>query len=256
MNLAQTQTALWRLITQPRPGVTRAASRIVQSTPAFPAHSRVTVYADMYFWRSLDALRADFPCLSALLSDAALAALTRRYLKAWPSQHHDLGRAGWKLPGFLKRSRPKGTRADLADLAALEWARDEASLAADAVPVTLADMALLAPARFGSARLTFVPSVRLVTVKHDVARLWRAIEAGKRAPSPLRSTQHLLVWRKGFESFHSVVGATEARALKRAMAGSRVADVLAPWGTRPAAAAEAFAALGSWVREEMVASVN
>ena len=256
MKLAATQKLLWKLITEPGPRTPPEVARIVDETPAFSARQRLTVYADMYFWRNVGALQNDFPKLSELLGDRRFAALTRRYLKAHRSQHHDLGQAGWQLPAFLKRSAPRPSRGDLAGLASLEWARAGAYVAKDAAPLTLGDMAKIPPEKFPKLRLGFVPSVRVLAVKHDVAATWAAVENKTKVPRVRRTRQYFVVWRKGFEVFHSRVDAREFKALGLALEGKRIAEVLAPFGQGPRAAQVAFTAIGSWVREEMVASAR
>ncbi len=256
MNLAATQASLWKLITHADSALERVAPRLIRSTPEFPAPQRVTVFADMYFWRNVDALQGDFPKLRELLSDDSFWSLTRRYLAAHPSQHHDLGRAGWKLSVFLKRRAPPRARRDLAALATLEWARSEAYVALDSSVCTMTELGAIAPARFGAMRLHLTPSVRLVSAGHDVGSVWSAIEHKRPIPKPRRGRHHFVVWRKGFEVFHAEIDAKEAAALGLALKRARLAQVVAPFGTSQAAATAAFAAIGSWVREEMVARVS
>ena len=247
MRLAALQKVLWKLITEPDGSVEKLAPKIVNSTPMLPAAKRVAIYADMYFWRNVGALQMDYPKLSAVLGDEAFFALTRRYLKSHKSEHHDLGHAGWRLPEFLKRAR--AGRKDLADLASLEWARSGAYTAKDASPLTMADMAKVRPERFARLRLAFTPSARLVHCQHDVASVWQAVESGKKKiPPARREQQHLVVWRKGFEVFHSRVDAREAKALTLAMGGKQLGQVLSVWKDP----AEAFKAIGSWVGEGMI----
>ncbi len=252
MKLAATQKILWKLITEPSGKVPASVARMVEGTPKLSALQRLTVYSDMYFWRNVGALQNDFPKLWDVLGDDGFAALTRRYLTVHRSQHHDLGQAGWQLAQFLKRSPLRGSRKDLADLAALEWARAGAYVAKDAVPLSLAEMAKIPPERFPKLKLKFVPSVRLVAATHDVAALWAAVEKGTRVPRIKRAKQYFVVWRKGFEVFHSRVDVREFKALSLAMAGKPIGAVLLPFGQGPRAAQAAFTALGSWVREEMV----
>ena len=218
MKLAATQKVLWKLITEPNGKVPPGVARLVEGTPKLSALQRLTVYSDMYFWRNVGALQNDFPKLWDLLSDDGFATLTRKYLKAHRSQHHDLGQAGWMLPQFLKRSASTGGRKDLADLASLEWARAGAYVAKDAVPMTLADLAKIPPERFAKLRLKFVPSVRLVSVRHDVGAVWAAVEKETKVPRVKATRQYFVVWRKGFEVFHSEIDVREYKALTLAMA--------------------------------------
>src|SRR5258708_4485523 len=96
---------------------------LLAGTPALDATARVRIYADMFIWRQIDALRDDFPKLALLLGDGPFYAMAEDYLRAHPSRHASLSELGRELPAFLRSWSGEGGRADLADLAALEWAR-------------------------------------------------------------------------------------------------------------------------------------
>jgi len=87
----------------------------------------------MYLFRLVEALREDYRLVARLLGDDAFFALCAGYVGAHPSRNPSLARLGAELPAFL-RERP-APRPDLADLAALEWARAEAFIAPDSAPL-------------------------------------------------------------------------------------------------------------------------
>jgi hypothetical protein len=203
-----------------------------------------------------EALTLDFPKVASLLDEAVLRQLVKRYATDCPSRHWDLGRFGSSFVGWLEGQKVKGARADLVDLARLEWARNEAFLAPDAAAIDAAAMARVAPQAMPGAVLSFVPSCRLVSCRHEVAALFEALKQKRVPPAPRPSPQQLVVWRKGFVAWHAVIDADEARALKAALAGKPVAAVVAHFGRRDDPARAAFNALGSWVTEGMVSGVD
>ena len=87
------------------------------------AIERLDVYANMYFFRILDALRADYPKVLAVIGDEAFHDLATGYLLAHPSRHPSLRFVGAALPGFVAEHRLAKERPWLGELAALEWAR-------------------------------------------------------------------------------------------------------------------------------------
>jgi hypothetical protein len=172
---------------------------------------RLQVYAEMFVWRQVDALRADFPQTAARLGDDAFFALARNYFFSFPSEDPDLGRLGRGFAAFC----PEGVR----DLAALEWARSEVFLEADAVPMPAADFAQRLQTRI-------VPALRLV---------------GRTA-----------VWRPhgAFEVSEVTLDADEARALALAMSGASFVEVCGAFGEP----ARAYQALQSWIAEGWIAA--
>ena len=113
MNLAETQEVFWNALR----GDVAGLDACFADTPDLPAAERVGIYAQMYVFRQVDALREDFPLLVKKLGDEAFFQLAERYVLAHPSEDPDLGRLGRRFAEFC----PEELRA----LAALEWARSE-----------------------------------------------------------------------------------------------------------------------------------
>ncbi len=255
MTLAETQALFHAFATRSPAAVGRDPAEAFVGTPALPAAERLAIYANMYLWRQVDALREDFPKLVALLGDEGFYALAEGYVREHPSDHPSLSKLGRRLADHLVR-HPAG-RLDLPDLARLEWARAEAFEAEDVPLATIDSLRAVPPAELPALRLAFVPAVRLVHLDHDAPALWRAVEDGTALPPARRSQVHVAVWRKGFEVFHAVLAAGEARAVGRAMAREPLAAVCESFAEAEDAegedaAAAAFRAIASWFAEGWV----
>ena len=219
-------------------------------TRELSAADRLAIYANMYLWRQVDALREDFPKLVAALGDDGFYALAEGYVREHPSEHPSLSMLGRRVAEHLT-NHPAG-RPDLPDLARLEWARAEA-FEAEEVPLAGIDsLRAVPPAELPQVRVDLAPSVRLLRLAHDGPALWRAIEDGIPLPPPRRAEVDVAVWRKGFEVFHAVMAADEACAVERAMAGEPLAAVCEPFAGRDDAVDAAFGAIASWFSEGWV----
>ncbi len=254
MTLAETQELFYRLVTRGPDVDPSAVAGCFLGSPDLDAAERVGIYADMYLWRLVDGLREDFPKLAALLGDRAFFALCRDYVAADPSDDPDLGRLGRRLAPFL-RARPNLARPDLPALAALEWARAEVFFAAPAAPVTSTAFSAVGD-DLPAARLSLIPALRVLRLDHDVVTLWRQLEQGQLPHAPTPGQQGVVVWRTGYDVYHTVVDADEASALASAAADRPLAEVCLSFARRPDPAASAFAALGSWAAEGWIASVR
>lgn len=254
MTLSQTQ-ALFHAAATGEGADPAALEACFAGTPALPAAERLGIYAGMWLARQVEALAAEHPALRAALGAERFEALCRDYLAAHPSEHHDIGRLGHALAAFLRR-HPAPERDDLGDLAELEWARSEAFFEAEVEPAGREALAALGPDRFPGARLRLVPALRLLRLDHPAQEAWRRALRGEGPAASAPVETLLAVWRAGHEVLHAPLGEAEGRALGRALAGERLAEVCAAFAGEPEPAAVAFAALASWLDEGWVAAVE
>ncbi|HEY4238969.1 MAG TPA: DNA-binding domain-containing protein [Kofleriaceae bacterium] len=261
MTLAELQDAFWSLATREAAGGepgsgggpdSRAPdpANIFVSAGELDAAARIEIYADMYEWRMVDALREDFPKVAALAGDERFYELAAAYLRAHPSTHPSLSRFGRAFPEFVA-----ATGAALGDLARLEWARAEIFEEANVEPATTEDLAALASSdEFVVTTLRVIPALRLLRLAHDVIPVWQAIEDEEEDQPDARERETFIaVWRTDFDIFHVGVSPAEATALERAMGGANVGAICAAFEDQPDAIEAALRAVGSWFTEGWIA---
>ena len=248
MTLAETQALFAEAITGGAPLPVGRLEACFAGTPGLPAAARVAIYADMYRWRLIAALRETFPSLVRQLGDETFAALADDYLLRHPSEHHDVGQVGRLLAAFLRR-HPDPERPDLADLAELEWARQEVFFAPAAEPAGPELLAGLDAEGFARSGLLLSPALRLLVLDHAAPPLWRRLEEGEPPGPPIPGPAAVAVWRSGFEVFHASLPLDEAAALATARDGGALAATCAAFAGREAPAAAAHAALSSWFHD-------
>ncbi len=164
MNLAETQALFFKLVTGQHSGQ-EVSYAPFSGSAELPVEQRVEIYANMYRWRLVDAILADFPKLAQLLDEEFLPVCSE-YLRHYPSENPDIGKIGRCLPQFLKHCQAGNSRPDLGDLAALEWARCEVFCETDALAVDRSQLTSISPQAFVSVRLSFVPALRVLDFEH------------------------------------------------------------------------------------------
>ena len=251
MKLAETQRAFWELATRGPAAQEHDPALLFESTPELAAAERISIYADMFLWRQVDALREDFPKLAAALGEDPFYALAEAYLRTHPSVHHDLGKLGKMLAAFVS-GRSELSRPDFADLAALEWARSEV-FGELQLPAASADfLSSLPEEQIPQTRLQITPALRIVTLRHDPVPLWAALEDGAGAPAAQPGRTHVAVWRKQYAVYHAALNPDEAEAVRKAQLGATLAEICDAFAGREDGARAAFEAIGSWFVEEWV----
>ena len=253
MKLAETQRLFYQLAARAPGSDSVDPAAFLAGTPQLDANARIGIYADMFIWRQIDALRDDFPKLALLLGDGPFYALAEEYLRAHPSRHASLTELGSELPGFVRAWSGVGARADLADLAALEWARAKVFEEANVEPAPPELLRAVTADELPQVRLRFVPALRVLELGHELGDVWQALEDGASAPAPSPRRESVAVWRKGFEVLHASIDADEAQALALARSGQPLGAVCEAFAARSDAIEAAFNAISSWLVEGWIA---
>lgn len=224
---------------------------------------RLGVYRSAYLLRIVAALGEDFPALKAALGAAAFDALASDYVEACPSRHPSLRHAGDRLAAFVagheSAAEARARWPFAADLAALEWAITDAFDAADAEPLSRADLTALPPEYWDDLALVPLPGAQLLELAWPVRALRAAHDAGEALPpvAPAPSSERVLVWRREERVRHRELSAEEAPLLALALRGARFGAVCALAAAsrgEEAGAAHAAAALARWVEDGVLAN--
>ena len=265
MNLREVQELFFGLITapegvaktlaereargEPDRGEGRAAGReavaeVFAGDARMSAEERLDAYANMYFVRLRDVLSEDFERTASVLGEARWHNTVTDYLLAHPPTKWSLRWAGEAMPGFLRGHAYGAERPWLADVAALEWARNEAFQAMDAESLRAESLAALPPEAWPDLRFEAMPGTALVESRWDLAAWWNgALGEPERAPRALDAPRVLLVWRdEEGDVQHEELAADELEAVRRLLSGAPFADVCEACAPRDAGEPEAEAA--------------
>jgi hypothetical protein len=158
------------------------------------------VYRNAYAARLVEIIQHDFERLHAWLGHEAFDAAARAYVASHPSRHANARWYSQGLPAFLKTAAPWRDAPELADLAALERALNDAFDAADGPVLKLEALAAVAPEDWSALRFRAHPSAARIDMRTNAADIWIAFKeerappaaAESRSGSPLR----IIVWRQ------------------------------------------------------------
>jgi len=143
------------------------------------AAERLAIYRNNVLANYRKALAATYPVVRALVGRAFFSAAVEAFVRAHPSRRGEINRYGGELAEFLAHYPPARGLAYLPDVARLEWAIDEASIAADAGPLDLDSLAAIPASSLGSLCFLLHPSARLVASRYPIFRIWQAHQPGR-----------------------------------------------------------------------------
>ena len=267
IDLKQLQSLLYRLITAVS-GVAEglAAERdlgaggldaIVLGDERLSSEARVDIYANMYFYRILDALKEDFPATLAVLGDENFHNLVTGYLLEYPPTDPSITHSGSHLAEYLRDHPMRGRAPFVADLAKLERATVEVFLGPDAPALDPDALRAVAIEDWPTMKLKLHPSAQILSLDWRVSDLLRAVEEHRPWNPPNQDAVKVLVWRTNARVFHRDLDPTEANAVgatQRSASFAEICDIVAATATDQDPVAKMNQMLARWLSDSLLTS--
>jgi hypothetical protein len=233
----------------------------VVGTERVPIATRLGIYGDGYCTRLIDALQANFPVLTQLLGEADFATLATAYVRSHDSPFFSIRYYGNALAEFLATEADYAGAPVLAELARWEWAMTEVFDAADAVPISVGDLARVAPEEWANLRFDWHPCVRRLELMWNAPQLWKAVTDEVEHPEVTLHPEPVqwLLWRQELRTYFRSLAPAEVTALDAARAGRPFGELCvllcAQFG-EAAAPARAASFLRDWVGSGLLTAVG
>ena len=198
-----------------------AIERAVCDSARVPVKTRLGIYRGAYPSRLAEALEANYPALAALLCEEDFARLAHRYIASHDSPFFSIRYYGDALAQFLASEADYAAAPLLAELARWEWTMTLVFDAADAAPLTHADLERIAPQDWAQLRFGWHPSVHRLCLEWNAPQTWQALIAGSERPAASLTDPptEWLLWRQGLTSYYRSLPGHEARVLDAAREG-------------------------------------
>lgn len=215
---------------------------------------RLSIYADAYRLRIIEALANSYPKLKSLLGDDLFDATARSYIDVYPSTYRNMRWVGDKMQTHLMQTFPQHPIAT--EMAAFEWALGLAFDAEDIAVLQLQDLAAIPPEDWADLPLVFHPSVQLLPLKWNVLLVWQALDADETPPTPAQINEPCLVWRFDSSSHYQSLDDSEDIAIKFVATGAtfgQLCECLQSLYSEQEAMIKAAQYLSSWLNNGLMA---
>jgi hypothetical protein len=140
--------------------------------------TRIAIYRNNILGNYRKVLAATYPVVHQLVGEPFFDAATDQFVRGHPSIHGDVNRYGGDYAAFLASYPPARELNYLADVARLEWAIDQANIAADAAPLDVSALAAVAPDALAELRFTLHPAACLIASPFPILRIWQVNQPG------------------------------------------------------------------------------
>ncbi len=219
-------------------------------------NKRLSIYADAYRLRIIEALATAYPKLKVLLGDDFFDQAARQYIDTYPSHYQNMRWVGGHMQQHIRNIAPQHPIA--AELAQFEWALGLSFDAADTPILQVQDLADIPPETWGDLSFEFSPSVQLLDVHWNVIPIWQAIDKEETPPAMAETNEPCLVWRDDMNSHYRSLQAMEFKALQQMMTGATFGalceDILLT--LENAATQQAAQYLAAWIDAGMISQLQ
>ena len=186
---------------------------------------RLSIYANAYQLRIIEALATAYPNLKALLGDDLFNKTARAYIAAHPSTYRNMRWVGDEMAAYLTHKLPQYPVA--AEMAQFEWALGLAFDAEENPSLQLQELATIAPETWGFLRFDLQPCVQLCHFKQNTVALWQALNTQQKPPKVLKQAASWLVWRQDLNAHFRSLSQEELFGLQQVQRGETFGDLCA-----------------------------
>jgi putative DNA-binding protein len=135
--------------------------------------ARIAIYRNNVLGNCRKALAATYPIVQRLVGAPFFNAAIDAFVRAYPSPRGDVNRYGRELARFLAAYPPARELPYLPDVARLEWAIDQANIAAGASPFDTAALRAVPAGVQGALRFVLHPSAQFVASPYPIFHIWQ-----------------------------------------------------------------------------------
>jgi Putative DNA-binding domain len=191
--------------------------------------ARLAIYRNNLREGFIKALALEFPVIERLVGNDYFRQLALEFLAEYPSRAGDLHPIGEPFPQYLRLRFGETPYAYLPDVAALEWAYQQALVAADAPLFDLATLREIPQETYGRLRFTLHPACGLMRSPYPVMRIWAANQphaAGDEAVDLSSGAEFILIRRAAEGVEMRSIAAAHFAILDAFSLGASLADAL------------------------------
>ncbi len=170
-NWAKQQSHISDALTNPDQPVPDSVAKTKQGAPSL---KRFNVYRNNVAISLIKLCESTFPVTRELVGEDFFAAMARQFSAKNLPKSPLLFDYGHEFPGFIKTYAPANTVPYLADVAALEWARNTVFHGPDKTPLTIEALANFSQEEMPNLTFELHPTTTVLTSKWPIVSIWSA----------------------------------------------------------------------------------
>jgi hypothetical protein len=210
-----------------------ALGSVIAPSQALTSAERLEIYAQAYYARLIECLRAEFPMLVRSIGEELFDQFAVDYLQRYPSASYTLTDLGSQFPQFLRETRPDSAEQSwpdfLINLAELELIYSQVfdgPGTEDLAPLSASSLSRLTPDQLPLTRLIAAPCLRLAVFDFPVHGYYRRLRRKENAAPPEQRPTWLAITRQNYTVRPIELDQQEFNLLCQVVAGQNLGDAL------------------------------
>ena len=177
-----------------------ALDELVLPSKSLTAIERLSIYANMYYWRLIDILADEFPTVQHVLGPEQFTVVVKDYLERHPSKSYTLNQLGSRFPGYIEEEAGELPHREFtAAVARVERALEDVFDERYAEAVSIDALSSLSAVGVGDIHLQIIPALRLLELDYPVNDYITAVREDRHMDIPAAAKTCIAVYRSNYK---------------------------------------------------------
>ena len=215
------------------------------------ALERISVYADMFFWRFIEIMSGEYPTVEHLLGEERFEQVIRDYVTRHPSTYYSLNRLSIKFPHYLlKEAKEIPHQPFVAAVATVERVMEDAFDAPHREKISPEVIQNIPGEQWTDIRLQFNPALYLMELDYPVNAYMTAVNESQHMDVPQASKTFVVVYRCNYRVWREDLDYESYLLLSRLKDGETLGEALEHCALQEGVDADKItASLGEWFQQ-------
>ena len=212
---------------------------------------RISIYANMYFWRLNEVISNEYPTVSHILGIKLFNQVVKDYVTHHPSTHYNLNQLSNKFPLYLQTEAKDIPHQEFVSaVATVERAMEEVFDERYVERIPIETLQRIPDEKWADIRLQFNPALCLLELDYPVNAYMSAVREDRHMDIPQPKKTFVVVYRSNYKVWRNDLDQDRYQLLSKLKDGETLGAALEACALLPDVDIEQLTAnLGEWFKE-------
>lgn len=212
---------------------------------------RISIYANMYFWRLIEVISNEYPTVSHVLGEELFNKVVKDYVTHHPSTYYNLNQLSKKFPLYLLTEAMDIPHQEfVAAVATVERAMEDVFDERHIERIPIETLQRIPDEKWADIRLQFNPALYLLKLDYPVNAYMTAVRENRHMDIPKPEKTFVVVYRCNYKVWRDDLDQDRYLLLSRLKGGETLGAALEACALLPGFNIDKLSAnLGEWFKE-------